>query len=392
MVPLALRLPGIEFSPVKLLILLALWGVTLWRLPTALRTPGQRPLWTAFAGVAGLATLGLPGVGPWLDRAAGVHNLVVLLEHLLGLIACSAGLTFCGQTARPELTARLRNRHRAALLASQLALVLCFAALRRPVEVTDFYQAYPHSWAACLYALIVVGYLGAAMAAGTVLFGTYARRAGARALRTGLAVLALGTGTGFAYAVLRGWQILLETAGRPMFLSGRSLYRIEWTATALVLLGSLIPALGAACRGLRDRRTVRRLRPLWTELTAAVPEVVLGERLGRGPRLRLHRLVIEIRDAALVLAPYAGPAVRDHAAAKAARSATAPAQRAALTEAYWLRTALARHADGTHPADPAPPPPPDTCVDLDFDRETERLLSLAAAFARARPLTGACGR
>ncbi|GAA1965319.1 MAB_1171c family putative transporter [Kitasatospora viridis] len=385
MVPLALHLPGIHFSPVKLLILLLIWAVTLWRLPAALRSPQQRPLWNAFAGVTGLLTIGLPAVASQVDRLGGVPDLALLLEHLLGLFACSAGLTFCGRTARPELAARWRRPQLATLITAQLGLVLCFARLHHPTETADFYQDYPRSGTACLYALIVVGYLGVSMGTGSWLFGTYARRAGTRSLRLGLAVLGLGTATGFGYALLRGWQILLETAGRPMCLADRWLYRVEWTATALVVVGSLIPALGVACRGLRDRLIARRLHPLWAELTAAVPEVVLAERLGRGPRLRLHRLVIEIRDAALVLAPYAAEEARHRAGA-------APDERTgALAEASWLRTAIARRAGGQRPAEhrEAPPPPapagpacPDELDELDFDSETRRLVRLAAAYAR----------
>ncbi|WP_344446862.1 MAB_1171c family putative transporter, partial [Kitasatospora nipponensis] len=306
--------PGTQLSPVHLAILGVLWLLTVWRLPAAVRNPRQRSLWTAFACVTTLVTLGLPAVTGWIDATSGIHNLVVPVKHAIGLVANSAVLTFVADSARPGLAARLRRPHLAVLLASQLGLVVCFALIHQSVEVVDFYQAYPGSVPAAVYALIVAGYLGAAMAVSCWLFGTYAPRAAGGWLRTGLWVLGLGTAAGFCYSVLRVCQVLLQLFERPMFMSAGLLYGIEWTAIALVLLGSCVPLLGAAWAGLRAWRTARLLGPLWTALTGAVPEVVLTARLGRGPRVRLHRLVIEIRDAALALAPYASEELRERAA------------------------------------------------------------------------------
>ncbi|WP_051970038.1 MAB_1171c family putative transporter [Kitasatospora azatica] len=359
-------------SPAKLAVLALLWLVTVWRLPTAVRAPRTRALWTAFAGVTVLVTLGLPAVTRWVDATSGVHNLVVLIKHLIGLVACKATLTFAAETARPDLADRLRRPHRVVLLTAWAALIVSFSLLDQPTEVVDFYQAYPGSVAAACYALIVAGYLGASMAVGSWLFTTYARRAATRSLRCGLWVLALGTGAGFGYSVLRVCQILLNLADRPMFLAAGVLYAIEWSAIALVLLGSLIPTIGVAARGLRDWRTARRLAPLWSALTTAVPEVVLTARLGRGPRVRLHRLVIEIRDAALVLAPYAD-----------ASHAEGPHVDAddALSEARWLRLACARRLAGHTPAHPVTAAPGTSFEELDFATETDRLLRLATAYA-----------
>ncbi|MEU8896805.1 DUF6545 domain-containing protein [Nocardia sp. NPDC048505] len=49
----------------------------------------------------------------------------------------------------------------------------------------------------------------------------------------------------------------------------------------------------------RTGRAVRTLRPLWRDLTAAVPEVVLSadRRTAVAPELRLYRMTVEIRDA-----------------------------------------------------------------------------------------------
>lgn len=61
----------------------------------------------------------------------------------------------------------------------------------------------------------------------------------------------------------------------------------------------------------RDGRICRRLYPLWRDVTAAVPEVVLSPNTALSTRhdstARLLRMVVEIRDALLHLGPYLPP-------------------------------------------------------------------------------------
>ncbi|GAB2740958.1 MAB_1171c family putative transporter [Kitasatospora kifunensis] len=387
-------------------VLAMLWLVTVWRLPAAVRNPRQRMLWTAFAGVTIMVTLGLPNLTAWVDATAGVHNIVVPIKHVISLVACAAMVAFVAETARPELAPRLRRPQLVVLLAAQLGLVVSFALIRQSSEVTDFYQAYPGSVPAAIYALIVACYLGSAMGVASWLFGTYALRAGAGWLRSGLWVLGVGTAAGFGYSVLRVCQVLLALFDQPMFLSASLLYGIEWLAIALVLLGSSLPAVGVALDALRAWRTVRGLRPLWASLTAAVPEVVLTAPLGRSPRVLLHRRVIEIRDAALVLAGYADDELRARAARAAEHAsagdsvqpggpATGPAggpvadlapperPRAlteALTEALWLRATCAQRLAGQVPAGGPAAEVAGSFADLDFETETCRVLRLAAAY------------
>ncbi|MFD6463925.1 DUF6545 domain-containing protein, partial [Streptomyces roseolus] len=47
----------------------------------------------------------------------------------------------------------------------------------------------------------------------------------------------------------------------------------------------------------RDSRKIRRLQPLWRDLTGAIPGIVLHERPDEAARYRLYRMVVEIRDA-----------------------------------------------------------------------------------------------
>jgi hypothetical protein len=69
-----------------------------------------------------------------------------------------------------------------------------------------------------------------------------------------------------------------------------------------------------------------RLYPLWDALRQVIPEIQLPPEPGLrwNIRYRLHRRVIEIRDAELVLRPYATAEVAGQAAATARSSGLRP--------------------------------------------------------------------
>ncbi|MFI9633172.1 MAB_1171c family putative transporter [Nocardia sp. NPDC051929] len=81
---------------------------------------------------------------------------------------------------------------------------------------------------------------------------------------------------------------------------------LTFSAVTLLTMIPLVTALLARTGLDRTGRDCRRLRPLWRDLTAVVPEVVLAED-GSAPReatSRLYRMTVEIWDALLHLRPY----------------------------------------------------------------------------------------
>ncbi|MFI9412727.1 MAB_1171c family putative transporter [Nocardia gamkensis] len=91
------------------------------------------------------------------------------------------------------------------------------------------------------------------------------------------------------------------------------------TLTAIPLFTAVLVRAGLDRAG----RRCRRLHPLWCDLTAAVPEVVLNQE-DSGAASRLYRMTVEIQDALLHLKPYmpspapereaaSGPGAGDHA-------------------------------------------------------------------------------
>jgi hypothetical protein len=134
------------------------------------------------------------------------------------------------------------------------------------------------------------------------------------------------------------------------------------------------------------RRALRQLGPLHSALREAVPEATGVAACGfwPGASFRLHREVVQIRDAALVLRPYRDPQVAV-AATQAARAAgLAGGDLAAVVEASVLAAAMrARGAGGPmrNVAGHAGRPP---VAGPDLRSETACLVKVARAFARLR--------
>ena len=364
----------------KIIILAAIWAVAIWRLPAAIRVPKQRVLWLCFAALAVAITLGIPSVGHALDTAVGIRNLSTLLKHLVTVIDCAAAMEFVVSMARPEAAPKIRGPQIAVAALAMITLITLFTQIPMPAEVDDFYKAYAGSSLATAYSVVVIGYLGVVMAVGTWLFWSYSRHAGAAWLRAGLRCLAAGTAVGMTYTVLRVGQMVTALLGRSQPVSSNMISDIEWLAIALILIGNTIPAIGVAARALQDIRAIRAIRPLWTSLTAHVPDIVLEAQRGQGPRLRLHRMVIEIRDATLALEPFADEQAREEAARTAKAQGLTDEQAEYMTEALILRAAAAAKAAGREPS-------PSTAVGdtsapegLDFDAEVRRLQGLNDAY------------
>ncbi|MBW1603948.1 hypothetical protein JJV70_17935 [Streptomyces sp. JJ66] len=328
-------------------VLILLWAMVLWRAPAALRARRQRALWVTFAALTLSMTLRLPEIMRAIDGGTGVNNLSTLLKHVFGLTAGAALLEFVFGITRP--TSRDGRRLRLALAGTTLlALTVLFALTPREAQAEKFFEFHAGGGAAVTtYLLVWYAYLGLAMAVAATLFWSAQRHAGAGWLRAGLLLLGAGTAASVGYALVRAAFLVLRLTG--VAGAGTDTGVTHWTdvakhaAIVLILLGSVLPAVGAARAARRYARHLRALAPLWQTLTAAVPEVVLPEELRRSElRMRLHRRMVEIRDAILALQPYVTAAQREHAAAVAARSGLTGTARQALADACWLEAA--RHA------------------------------------------------
>ncbi|WP_327258084.1 MAB_1171c family putative transporter [Streptomyces sp. NBC_01244] len=363
-------------------VLAMLWTVTIWRAPSAFRTPKQRALWLSFAALAVAITLRVPAVMHSLDDWFHVNSLSTLIKHWAGIVAAGAVVEFVAAISRPDHHRGFRPRHYTALATMGLLAVL-FQFVPREHEVDDFFLEHAgSSWATAYYSAFL-SYLGFAMAASARLYWTSVRHATSRFLRFGLRLMAIGSTSGALYATTRVLYLLGRLLGvTPVTtdaLADTLTDLLKYLSISLILIGSSVPALGVACRTIRDWRRLRSLQPLWRDLTTSTPEIVLKGTLLRGPRLRLHRCVIEIRDAGLALAPYTSDAIRE-AAFRTADAAGYDHQSSPAAEALRLRAAREAKATGLPPVAEVPEAGAQGLQDSDFDAEVDRLLQLARVY------------
>ncbi|KIA60364.1 hypothetical protein FG87_37475 [Nocardia vulneris] len=139
----------------------------------------------------------------------------------------------------------------------------------------------------------------------------------------------------------------------------------------------MIESLLAYAEWDRDGRICRRLRPLWRDVTAAVPEIVLDPDPADGSdsTARLLRTMVEIRDALLHLSPYL-PVVD--------AAAQGPPTDCAMSD-YALRLAVAVRSRqvGFAPLNTGPVPQA-LLAAQDFDTELRQALALAQVWPAAR--------
>jgi len=143
-------------------------------------------------------------------------------------------------------------------------------------------------------------------------------------------------------------------------------------------------------RWVEHYRAHRRLYPLWREQCEAVPDVLL---IRPSPRLidalavrhlafRLHRRVIELRDAQLALRPYLDPQVADTACELGRQAGVDGEELRAVVEAASLAAAVdakTHRRPGSAPEEPAAASG-GTDLGADLQSETAWLVKVATAY------------
>ncbi|MEU6965607.1 MAB_1171c family putative transporter [Streptomyces chrestomyceticus] len=372
--------------PIQNVVLAALWAVAAWRLPSAVRGAKQRSVWIAFASIAAANTLAHPAVKSLLNEVTGINNLATLASNLAGILGFSAFVQFVVSVARPRAIRSSRRLLTACGFVGAFALVFLFAIAPRPRNVDNFFEAYTGRPLGTAYCCVFLGYVGVSTVIATCLFTGCSRHAADPWLRAGLRLLGTGTAVGALYTIFCAARMLTWLAHQPFVTNDHTAaavaHIIQDTAIALIVVGNSLPACGVLQRNLSDRRTLRRLRPLWSALTDAVPDVILEAPVPRCPRIRLLRQIIEIHDAMLILACYVPLRLRQQAHSRAAQVLQDEQARTALAQALWLRAACEAKRAGTQPSAHSVDEPtahPEHFA-FDFDFEVARLQQLCDAY------------
>lgn len=309
-----------------------LWTVAAARVPTLWRGRRQQMFWLTLTTAALIETAELPPV----EHATHMS----ILPHLFGVLCAFFLLRFLA-----TLTATGGIRWQLTLVASVLVALLALALAAGGIGTSAGLLSEDLSAPTVAYWVVLEVYLGTVLAVAARLFWVLARDAPPGLPRLGLRLITIGQGMIVLYAAGKTVLIVARGAGVPVHFAtvapaGRTL---QVAGTLLAVVGALVPAV----RKLRSvgaaYRSLLALRPLWTAMRDAFPEVILFS-----PRraviemagvddvdLRLYRRVIEIRDGMLALRPYL--------------SGVSPETPEA--EAAAIAAALRRRADGVSPSD-----------------------------------------
>ncbi|MFI9406416.1 MAB_1171c family putative transporter [Nocardia sp. NPDC052316] len=120
------------------------------------------------------------------------------------------------------------------------------------------------------------------------------------------------------------WRVMHGSAPQNAGIAWIAAAGIAFAVLAALISVPLVLAIMALIGWDSSGRACRRLRPLWRDLTDAMPEVVLWQAPEPESASRLYRMTVEIQDAALHLRPY----LPDLSAGQALRTQTSVADHA----------------------------------------------------------------
>lgn len=355
----------------------ALWLAVTLRAPSAVRSRAQRPLWLAALGAASALTLHLPWVTGLIFHATGPTHVAALIRNLFGILTSAAVLDF--------VLLAVRGRHTPTLygLAALVMTALVWCDLTAAPHLAHTIPPIGDPAPSLSYWMVLITVNLTTNTVCAIACWHYYRTIADPSLRIGL--LLFGTGGIFA-----GFYWLLSTA--------YIVHRNPWIPAinpsllacyALLRAGAIsVPLASAAMLALRHLQVLRRLRPLWRDLVAAVPGLTLHPIPQRRFKLRstsapldvaVYRTVIEIRDAMLNLRAYVSVATLDGLHAHLEEASPQGADIAPQAAACWLH--VARHAKkcGVRPLRTEHTAP--VLGGSDLPGEIEFLTEVAAAYA-----------
>ncbi|MEU2870822.1 MAB_1171c family putative transporter [Streptomyces olivoreticuli] len=341
------------------------WAIVGYKTRAWLRDRGNADL-----GLTALMTSGLPVVFMFsapsvyraFDRLTGVANLaMVFLYSAVVLFASGATVLLLRWTSRGDEAARARAAARSrfavvALGVAWTAAIVCFA-VGRPDAVEhprDFSTAYADAPGVVAFLVLYLAIFGISLAGLGALCPRYATQLGRSWLSKGLRTLAAGCWLGLLYCLCKLVGFVLSWAGHEAYWLSNGVAPMSASVAALlVLVGFSLPAAGPRVAAWRR---LRRLQPLWQDVTAHAPEVTIsGHRwTGRWPfadlEWRANRQMAEIRDIQRGIRRHVEAATLDIAREKATAAALDERGLAAVVEAAALRRGLANQVTGHVPA------------------------------------------
>ncbi|MDX3184889.1 MAB_1171c family putative transporter [[Kitasatospora] papulosa] len=354
-------------------------------------TPRPTGAW-AMGALLGSFAIAFASYAPLFRNVAEaiVPHVGRLLSNCASLGAATAVLAVSFQLNLEPYEARRRIRVRLALLTASVATMTALFAYEQLTARSP--QVY------ALYLLPYISFLGFSVVDFLMQAVRQSKATRRDSIRVGLRVAAAGCVFALVYVVYKLTRIVGLGLGLGLgdethaqcssLLTSTCAFSVTSPALAVLLicLGLTWPAvlypINQARRRRWETRSFESLRPLWQDLSAAMPQIVLSstediDGISDDSDFRLQRRVIEISDGILALRPYRSRRVQESAASN---FQTATEQGAAAVEAAVVRAALTASKAGRY-ADEVAPPSVDAARE-DLRADTQWLLLVADAYAR----------
>ncbi|WP_447035780.1 MAB_1171c family putative transporter [Streptomyces sp. DSM 118878] len=350
-----------------------------------------RPTGTwAMGAFLGSFALAFASYAPLFEDAveAAVPHVARLLSNCASLAAATAVLAVSFQLNLEPAEARRRIRVRLVLLAATvLGIIVLFAYEHMTHRSPQVY--------AC-YLLLYISYLGFAVVDFLVQALRQSKTTRRGSVRIGLRTAAAGCGFALVYGIYKltrlvdlglGLDLIDSNSECSSLVTAPCVFSVTAPALAVLLicLGLTVPAVLYPISQARRRRwevqSFEALGPLWQDLSAAMPDIVLAsaddtEDVSNDSDFLLQRRVIEISDGILALRPYRSRRVQE-TADEAFDAGTE--QGAAAVEAAVIKAALAGQRTGRL-ADEVALPSAEAASRKDLRADTEWLLLVAHAY------------
>ena len=361
-------------------------------------TPRPDGTWamSALLGAFGLAFASYSPVFQDVVETA-VPHVARLLSNSFSLVAATAVLAVTLQlNLQPDEARRRIRRHLALLTGAVLGMAALFAFEQATHRSPRVYA---------LYVLIYIAYLTFTVSDFLRQTLRQSKSSKRRSVRIGLRMTAAGCVFALIYAAYKvtvllslglGLHLVPDHARCSSLTSAPCVLSVTSPALAVLLiaLGLTLPAvvwpISQLLRRRWERRSVNRLDRLWTDLSTAMPEIVLSppefDENTNDSDFVLQRRVIEISDGLLALRAYRYTEIKDAAEQALASSDQARTEDGtAIVEAAIVKAAIAaQHAGRPATREPAPPAPGTSSRAGDLRAETDWLLRVADAYANNR--------
>lgn len=349
-------------------------------------TPGLRYLCGVLVCLGLSAATVAPATLQFGSHIEPTPNLTRLVGNILALAALFCLLRLLAQTVRPADAGRTA-RQLLLLAAAVVAMTALLLAAHTRFTV-DFVNVYAGNPLIVAYEIVFLSYGTWGLMSVLLLEHRIAARPGRATLRAGLRLVEIGTALGLSWAL---WKIAMTLTKaitrRPVPLEAEVSALLSAISIALFALGATMTTWGPRAAHpllwLRTFQLHRRIKPLWTALNAALPELEFRQP-GAGMDFRLYHRIVEIRDANLALRVYFHPAVRSWVETATCHTGiTDEIEIAVLTDAANIAAALTAHAAGHRfHADPSTAAVPHE-IDADIQAEARWLVRVSDAFVRS---------